>query len=234
MIRFMILFMFLLVSAPVFAAESEAPLKDVIAALEKGYASFEDVQAVFSQKTVIASMKKEQLGNGTLLIKKSPSAAMFRFNYLKPKQQILSNGREVWFYQPENEQVIVSKSSDVFRGGNNIALSYLTGLGRVSKDFIASFGRDRVDRNGDYHLVLTPKSPTPLLVKLELTVSGDTVRRFLRDESLKGHFPVVSSVIYDAAGNETWIAYSNVRVNKGISDSVFNFTIPKGVQVIRQ
>lgn len=228
------LLMLMMVSVPVRAAEKRASLKDVVAALEKGYASLQDVQADFVQKTVIAGIKREQKGSGELFLKKPAStAAMFRFNYAKPKQQIVSNGKQVWFYLPENKQVMVSPVADMFKGGNSIALNYLTGLGHVSRDFSASFAREPQDKNGNYQLELLPKSPSPVLAKLQLTVSGAAVEHFMRDNSVQDIFPVIASVIHDAGGNQTRIDYSRVRVNKGLANSRFSFKVPPGVEVIK-
>jgi outer membrane lipoprotein carrier protein len=223
-----------LVSTQVWAAEKKASLPDVVSALEKGYTSLQDVQADFAQKTVIAGVNREQKGSGELLLKKPASAtAMFRFNYLKPKQQIVSNGKQVWFYLPENRQVMVSSVTDMFKGGNSIALNYLTGLGHVSRDFNASFAQESQDKNGNYQLELVPKNPSPVLAKLQLTVSAAAVEQFLQDGSVRDVFPVLASVIHDAGGNQTRIEYSRVRVNKGLADSRFSFKVPQGVEVIK-
>ena len=228
------LLILMLVSSQVWGAEKKAALKDVVSALEKGYTALQDVQADFVQKTTIAGVNREQKGSGELLLKKLASAtAMFRFNYLKPKQQIVSNGKQVWFYLPENKQVMVSPVADMFKGGNSIALNYLTGLGHVSRDFDARFAQVSQDKNGDYQLELVPKSPSPVLARLQLTVSAAAVEAFLRDGSVQDLFPVVASVIHDAGGNQTRIEYSRVRVNKGLSASQFNFKVPPGVEVIK-
>jgi outer membrane lipoprotein carrier protein len=235
MIRVVIsLLILVLVSAQVWGAEKKAALKDVVSALEKGYASLQDVQADFVQKTVIAGISREQKGSGELLLKKPASTtAMFRFNYTKPKQQIVSNGKQVWFYLPENRQVMVSSVTDMFKGGNSIALNYLTGLGHVSRDFNVSFAQEPQDKNGNYQLELLPNSPSAVLAKLQLTVSAAAVESFLRDGSVQDIFPVVASVIHDAGGNQTRIDYSRVRVNKGLANSRFSFKIPQGVEVIK-
>ena len=230
----LILLMMGLVSTQVWAAEKKASLQEVVSALEKGYTSLQDVQADFAQKTVIAGVNREQKGSGELLLKKPASAtAMFRFNYLKPKQQIVSNGKQVWFYLPENRQVMVSSVTDMFKGGNSIALNYLTGLGHVSRDFNVSFAQESQDKNGNYQLELTPKNPSPVLAKLQLTVSAAAVEQFLQDGSVRDVFPVLASVIHDAGGNQTRIEYSRVRVNKGLADSRFSFKVPQGVEVIK-
>jgi outer membrane lipoprotein carrier protein len=216
------------------AAEKKAALQDVVAALEKGYASLQDVQADFAQKTTIAGINREQKGSGELLLKKPASTtAMFRFNYAKPKQQIISNGKQVWFYLPENRQVMVSSVSDMFKGGNSIALNYLTGLGHVSRDFSISFAKEPRDKSGNYQLELLPNKPSAVLARLQLTVSAGAVDSFLRDGTVQDIFPVLASVIHDAGGNQTRIGYSRVRVNKGLDSSKFTFKVPQGVEVIK-
>lgn len=216
------------------SAGNPAPLKDVVTALEKGYAGLQDVQADFSQSTTISAVNRVQKGTGEVLLKRPASAtAMFRFNYAKPKQQIVSNGKQVWFYLPENRQVMVSQVADMFKGGNSIALNYLTGLGHVSRDFDTSFAKDIQDKNGNYQLELIPKKPSPVLAKLQLTVSADAVEQFMAGGDVKDIFPVVSSIVHDIAGNQTRIDYSRVRVNKGIDSAKFNFKIPEGVEIIK-
>jgi len=219
---------------PLSAAEKRAELKDVVAALEKGYSSLQDVQAAFSQKTVIAGLNREQKGSGELFLKRpASSTAMFRFDYVKPKQQIVSNGKQVWFYLPENKQVMVSPVADMFKGGNSIAMNYLTGLGHVSRDFTVTFAKEPQDKNGNYRLELVPRKATPVLAQLQLTVSAVAVGNYLKDGSVQNVFPLVASMIQDAGGNQTSIEYSRVRVNKGLSSSTFNFKIPEGVEVIK-
>ncbi len=216
------------------AAATPALLKDVVSALEKGYAGLQDVQADFSQKTTISAVNREQTGSGEVLLKRpATTTAMFRFNYTKPKQQIISNGKEVWFYTPENKQVMVNSVTAMFAGGNSIALTYLTGLGHVSHDFNVSFAAEPRDKNGNYQLELTPKKTSPALAKLQLTVSAKAVEQLQTTGEVKDAFPIISSVVHDAGGNKTKIDYSSVRVNKGLSDGKFNFKIPEGVQVIK-
>lgn len=224
----------LFLALPLSAASTPAPLKSVVAALEKGYAGLQDVQAEFSQKTNIAAVNREQSGKGELTLKRpASSAAMFRFDYSKPKQQIISNGKQVWFYTPESKQVLVNSVATMFSGGNSIALSYLTGLGHVSRDFDISFAAQPLDKNGNYQLELNPKSPSPVLVKLQLTVSSVAVEQLQTSGEVKNIFPIVSSTVHDAGGNLTRIDYSRARVNKGVSNSIFNFKIPEGVEVIK-
>ena len=229
-----VILLLLCFAMPLSAASKPASLKEVVAALEKGYAGLQDVQADFSQKTTIAAVNRDQKGSGEMLLKRPASAtAMFRFDYHKPKQQIISNGKQVWFYTPESKQVLVNSVATMFSGGNSIALSYLTGLGHVSRDFDIAFAAEQRDKNGNYQIELTPKKASPVLTKLQLTVSAEAVDQLASSGEVKNIFPIIASVVHDAGGNRTRIDYSRTRVNKGIADGKFNFKIPEGVEVVK-
>jgi outer membrane lipoprotein carrier protein len=223
-------FVLLLAVSPAWGAD----LKEVIASLEQGYNLLTDVQADFTQRTVIASIKREELGRGVLFIKKTAgSSSMFRFDYSKPRQHIISDGKTAWYYLPDNKQVMVSDIAALFAGGNGIALNYLTGMGHLSRDFSISFAGDGRDKKGNYVLDLVPREPSQAIAKLRLTVAASVVEQFQANGKSKPVFPVVSSVVDDNFGNRTFIELSGVKVNQGIANSRFRFKIPKGVEVIK-
>lgn len=211
-----------------------ADLNQVVHTLEQGYASLNDLQADFSQRSSIAAMKREEKGGGELFIKKgSGKDAMFRFNYTKPKQQIISNGKKVWYYLPDQKQVMVSDLSQLFAGGNGVALNYLTGMGHVSKDFSIAFAGDPRDKKGNYVLDLSPKQQNPAMAKLQLTIQADAVEQFVAKGKPSTPFPIASSVVTDMTGNTTRIEFSNVKTNRGVDSGKFNFKIPAGVEIVR-
>jgi outer membrane lipoprotein carrier protein len=227
-----ILFCLCIVPVPAGAAE----LKTVIAALEQGYQTLADVQASFTQRSVIAGIDRVQKGAGDFSIRRAAGGpAMFRFSYTKPqKQEIICNGKTVWLYIPENRQVMQMDTEALFAGGNGIAMSYLTGLGEVSRDFTITFAKEHQDKKGDYLLELTPKKPSAVLVKLLLTISGTAVEQFQETGRPTEPFPVVGSTVIDAGGNRTTMEFSGAKTNKGISPSRFTFKMPAGVEVIKQ
>lgn len=231
--RLLILLTAIIVLAASPAAAAGATPNGVVAALEKGYGALSDLHADFSQRTAIASLNREERGAGELFIKKADGGAMFRFNYSKPRQQIISNGKTVWYYLPENKQVMVSDVAALFEGGNAMALNYLTGMGQLSADFTAEFAEGGRDKKGNYVIDLVPRKKSPVLAKLRLTVSARAVEEFLAAGTVREPFPVISSVVHDQLGNRTRIEYGKVRVNQGIGSDRFNFKIPAGVEVIK-
>ena len=231
-IRFLTVMAALLLTAHQSVAAGATP-KDVVAALEKGYRSISDLQAEITQLTTIASMNREERGAGELFLKKSSGRAMFRFNYSKPHQQIISNGTTIWYYQPDNKQVMVSSAKALYEGGSAIALNYLTGIGQLSSDFTAGFAHGEKDKKGNYILELVPRKSNPSLARLQLTVAAEAVDEYLKSGSVRDPFPILSSVVFDQSGNRIRIDFSRVRINRGIGSDRFTFKVPAGVEVIK-
>jgi outer membrane lipoprotein carrier protein len=220
---------------PVAAAspDRDAELRMVIATLEEGYHLLNDLQADFTQKTTIAALKRDEKGNGELSLRRSAgNATMFRFDYRKPKQQIVSDGKQVWFYIPDNKQVMVSELKAMLAQGG-VALNYLAGLGSVSRDFSISFAEKVRDANGNYLIDLVPRKSGQAFAQLQLTISSAAVETYRDKGAAQAPFPVVASVVIDQMGNRTLIEYSKIRVNQGLAPDRFTFKIPKGVDVIK-
>jgi outer membrane lipoprotein carrier protein len=225
------LLMLLLPASPALAADDD--LKAVVATLEEGYRLLKDLQADFSQKTTITALGHSEKGNGELLLRRpTGAAAMFRFDYRKPKQQIVSDGKQVWFYIPENKQVMVSDLKSMLAQGG-VALNYLTGLGDVSRDFTISLAGNGRDSKGNYFIELVPKKEGQAFAKLQLTIAAAAVDKYRRAGKAEEPFPILSSVIIDQMGNRTQIEYAKVRTNRGIGAERFTFKIPAGVEVIK-
>lgn len=216
------------------AAARQATLDDILVAVKKGYASMHDLQADFRQRTYVAALKREEKGAGSLLLRKGDGSTKFRFNYVKPKQQIISNGSTVWYYLPENRQVILTDTAKLFAGGNGMAMSYLTGLGKLDVDFTVSLLTKTPDQKGNYLLELVPKKENAAVAKLQLSVSAAAVENAHNPDYREPFFPITASVLVDHLGNRTTIEYDKVRVNGGLGNERFSFKTPAGVDVIKQ
>lgn len=233
MLRFLLPCLVAAIMAMTPSVAGAASVGEVVTALEKGYDSLRDMQASFSQRAEMASVKRVQNGAGEVFIRKGKGVAMFRFNYTKPRQEIVSNGKTVWYYLPENRQVMTMDAASLFAGGGGVALSYLTGMGEVSRDFTARFLGNGQDGEGNYVLELVPKKGGQAFQKLHLTVSGHAVEEYLAKGRATVPFPIVSSVVFDQLGNRTTIVFSKIKVNRGVKASLFTFAVPRGVQVIQ-
>jgi outer membrane lipoprotein carrier protein len=224
-----------------------ADLKEVIRTLETPFqadapaaAAIRDFQGEFSQESRIASLDRVQRGRGRVAVKfkrlqkDRPPLAMFRWEYDQPtNQEIISDGRTMWVYMPENNQVIRSDIDVVNRTDANDPLTFLTGLGNLSRDFNIGWAEPNRDADGNWVLEMTPRRPSPLIARLLIVVDRRAVREFTANGTVDHYLPMLSSTVYDPNGNSTIIEFSDIRVNRGLSDSYFDFSIPAGVDVVR-
>ncbi len=220
-----------------------APLADVVRALERPFQAatppggrIDDYRADFAQTARIASLDREQSAAGQVSVRfdyRSAAAGptvRFRWEYAEPnRQELISDGRSLWVYLPENHQVIVSDVGPAAAREND-PMALLTGLGNLSRDFQVGFAVPERDAAGNYRLELQPRQPSALLDRMVVTVNRTAVEVPARNGVV---FPIVSTAVYDPNGNSTLIAFDKVRVNQGIPLGQFNFTPPAGVEVVR-
>lgn len=238
----------LLLAGPATAAKKEAiGLDDVIKALEVPFkaatlknrpeAAIHDVQADFFQESTLASLDRVQRGRGRVAIKFAPSQegnrvprVQFRWEYEQPTtQEIVSDGRTLWVYLPENRQVIQSDIELASRNRPGDPVTFLTGLGNLSRDFYITWASPNQDVAGNFVLELRPIRVSAMIQRLLVVVDRDAIRPGARGDV----FPILSTTVFDPSGNSTLIEFSDARVNRGLPDSQFRFILPAGVEVVR-
>ncbi len=231
-------------------------LSDVIKAVESPFGgdggrergpAIVDFQAEFFQESHIASLERMQRGRGEVWLKFDRTRgsdlvpqAKFRWEYHQPtNQEIVSDGRTLWVYLPENNQVIRSDIEDALRQQAENPVTFLTGLGNLSRDFSIRWASPNRDAGGNYIIELRPRRSSPLMNRLLMVIDRDAVLRFdenLRPELRQGGgevFPLLSTTVFDPNGNSTLIEFRDMRVNRGLPDSMFEFMRPAGVEVVR-
>jgi outer membrane lipoprotein carrier protein len=204
----------LLVLAPGLAAAQS--LEDVVKGVEAAYARVQDLRADFVQAAFNRSLGQDIKSEGTVFIKKG---GKMRWEYKSPApQQIVSDGKTLWVYTPELNQVNKGEAPKALAGP---AGSFLAGLGKLREEFTVRFANPstKTDQAGRHVLDLTPKHPTPLLTRLVLHVDP------------KDHI-VRQAVIYDQLQNTVTMTFIRVTTNGGLADSLFAFTPPPGVAVV--
>lgn len=153
-----------------------------------------DMTADFFQRTTLAKDQRELRGDGRMSVKFAwnPSPLMYRFEYFRPyNQEIVSDGKTLWIYHPENREVILSdvsflynfqftvpkgsKDKTPYNPERNRAVNFLQGLGRISQDFQINFAPGMYDIAGNYVLELTPRRAMINIRRILLVVNRDTV-----------------------------------------------------------
>lgn len=193
------------------AAESTST-EAIVDALQRTYDATVDFVADFRQETDVKTLGRSLKASGKVSFKR-PGKMLW--NYETPKGQfVLADGKHLYFYQPEQNQVIKSPLKNAFRG--DIPLSFLLGLGNLKKDFNASLKASDEVQNV---LRLEPKGEAGGHNEILVGVS-------------KSSSDIVWVSVRDAANNLTTLRFSNMRKGVGIKDSLFQLQIPNGADVV--
>ncbi|MGH7873665.1 MAG: LolA family protein [Candidatus Binatia bacterium] len=184
----------------------------VVDSLQKNYDATADFIADFRQETEVKTLNRSLKASGKLSFKR-PGKMLW--SYDEPKGQfVLADGKHLYFYQPDQNQVIKSPLKNAFRG--DIPLSFLLGLGSLKKDFNATLkGSDE----NQYVLRLEPKGETSGFNEILLGVG-------------KTSSDILWVSVRDAANNLTTVRFSGMRKGVGLKDSLFQAQIPNGADVV--
>jgi len=200
-------------AAPAVISGAEGPSADAIVdRLQKTYDSTADFTADFRQETEVKTLNKSLRAAGKVYFKR-PGKMLWRYD--EPKGQfVLADGKHLYFYQPEQNQVIKSPLKNAFRG--DVPLSFLLGLGNLKKEFTATL---KSSDQSNHVLRLEPKSEAGGFSEILLAVS-------------KASSDIAWVSIRDAAANLTTIQLSGIRKGVGLNDSQFQPQIPAGADVV--
>ena len=169
-----------------------------------------NIEADFVQYVLDASGSRLQETHGHMVL---AHPNQFWWQTVDPFAQLLvSNGKRLWIYDKDLEQVTVQTLDQ--RTTSTPAL-LLSGNG---KDIGAEF--NVVMKRGDNGLVfyrLTPKDPESLYQTLRLNFKNNQL---------------LEMQLEDAMHQKTSLTFSNMVFNPLIKDDLFNFVIPENIDVL--
>ena len=206
----------LFTSAAGYSVQNES-IDVVVDKIQKKYEGIEDFHADFTQEATVKALNTVQKSDGEVWFKKP---GKMRWNYYEPyKDQIVSDGRTLWFYNEEEKQVIESPLNQVSETESTSTL--LSGLGKIKDLYKTSFSESgEFEADGSYLIDLRPKEEGEDYNKVTLAINKSTMM-------------VNTLYLYDPFGNLTKVLLKNVEVDKGVSDSLFDFKAPGGVEIIK-
>jgi outer membrane lipoprotein carrier protein len=194
------------------SAAETTKAEPIVDALQRSYDATVDFVADFQQETEVKTLGRSLKASGKLSFKR-PGKMLW--NYETPKGQfVLADGKHLFFYQPDQNQVIKSPLKNAFRG--DIPLSFLLGLGNLKKDFNATLKASDESQN---------------VLRLEPTGEAGGYSEILLGVS-KSSSDIVWVSVRDAASNLTTLRFSGMRKSVGIKDSLFQLQIPNGADVV--
>jgi outer membrane lipoprotein carrier protein len=196
------------------AAQASAPSADAIAhALQTRYQGIQDFSADFVQSYRGGVLKTRSNQRGTVSVKKP---GKMRWTYTSPERnELVSDGRKIYWYVPEDKQVTVSDVAPENQATTPVL--FLSGKGDVARDFTASFVESALA--GTLALKLVPKRAEPEYEYLVVTVDP-------------GSLQMRALMTRDRQGGESTLTFSNMKENRRLSDKDFVFRIPRGVNVV--
>ncbi|MBV7562687.1 outer membrane lipoprotein chaperone LolA [Pseudomonas sp. sia0905] len=197
-----------LTTASLFAhADDEAAVKRLTELLNQA----QTITARFSQLSLDGSGTQLQETAGELALKRP---GLFRWHTDQPMEQLLvSDGKQVWLYDPDLEQVTIQSLDQ--RLTHTPALLLSGDVSQIRENFEITFkeGGNVVD------FILKPKSKDTLFDSLRLSFRNGV----LNDMQL-----------IDSIGQRTNILFMSVKMNQPLDDKQFRFDIPEGADVIQE
>lgn len=177
--------------------------------LKHFYQQAQSMRAVFKQTVFDQKGRKLQEVNGTMLLLRPNK---FRWDYQKPyEQQIISDGRQVFLFDIDLQQVTV-RTVDKVLGTSPAAL--LAGGPNVEESF-------RLTRLQDF------EGMQRVQAKPKQKDSGFQVVILGFQQGALADMRLV-----DAFGQSTHIEFSQVEINPALNAQQFLFSVPKGVDVV--
>jgi outer membrane lipoprotein carrier protein len=190
------------------AGASPAAATEAARRIEERHRRVAELTARFVQTYRSGVLGREVVERGQMSLKR-PGRMLWE--YRDPERKtFVCDGKSCYFYVPADKQVIVREQA----GQRGVAVELLSGQLDILERFEVGLeggpgGRER--------LLLVPRKPDPDVERLYL--ASDAEGRILAIE------------IVDAQGNRSEFRFDAIRENPGLSDGLFRFRIPEGVEV---
>ena len=196
--------------SPADAASNAAAANDAVTRVDTYLGSLKTLGAHFLQVVRTKDGQITDRASGTLSIAR-PNR--FRWDYREPySQTIVADGRNLWLYDPDLDQVTV-RSLEQGLGATPAML--LSGSGKVG-DAFRSAG---IERRADWTWChLTPKQQGSDFERVSLAFDG------------KGELAAME--LQDKLGQTTTVEFSAVKRGTAVDESLFSFKPPPGADVI--
>lgn len=170
------------------------------------------MQAQFTQTILDKNGKVIQRNTGHMALQRPNQ---FRWDVIKPlRQLIVTNGKKVWIYDPELEQVTIRKL--VKAAGETPAMLLSDENLSLTKEFSV---RPLKNSSSLQWYLLIPKDRGSIISSLKLAFH---------------HQQIAAMHLEDHLGHITQIQFSNVKLNNELNSHLFNFKPPRNIDVINE
>src|SRR5271157_3595573 len=203
----LLLSLLIMVLSPLAGVGAEGP-EEVMKQVQARYDKTGAFEARFQQESRVTALQQTDSAAGLVYFQK-PSR--MRWKYELPAEQqkeVVSDGRLVWMYMPQDRLVMVYKLDQVLR--SDLVMRFFSGMGQFQKDFTVSW--QRPPREGASFIIdLFPKKDQPELKRLTLTINPDT-------------YLVEKLEFTNALGEESRFNFTQVKLEVPSAPNFFTFT----------
>lgn len=166
-------------------------------------------EADFTQTVADKSGRVTQQASGKMAFARP---GKFRWDYSAPYEQVIvGDGKKLWLYDADLDQVTVKSLGDVIAG---TPAALLAGDNEIEKFFSL---KNAGESGGLEWLEATPKTRDTTFERIRMGFKGDAL---------------VQMELFDFFGQRTTLKLSRLVRNPAIAPSRFTFTAPKGADVI--
>ncbi len=198
-------------------AETADELVRRIEAHHRGLPHFE---STFEQRFTPRIFGRDRVESGWLTVSRP---GRMRWEYREPEPKVfVSDGTNTWFHVPSDRQVVVGSiepNADGSAGRDPDALAFLTGDAAILDHFDVELVEDDRTPEDRLRLLLTPR-----------TGAGEVERAVLEVEAESGLIRALE--VLDPEGNRTTFRFADFRIGDRPPDSLFDFRIPPGTDVV--
>ena len=185
--------------------------ESLVSRIEARHSRTQDLVARFVQSYRSGLLGRELVERGVVSIKRP---GRMRWEYKEPEEKLfLSDGERFYFYVPEDRQVIIQAQDDE----RSLAARLLFGGAGLLEEFEVSL--EEPFEEGVLRVRLVPRHENAELERAYIDAEPSGLIR--------------SILLEDIQGNRTLFRFEEIRENTGLSDRLFEFEIPSGVEVIR-
>jgi outer membrane lipoprotein carrier protein len=187
-------------------------LKTLLDRLQKHYQQTTSFSAKFKEQITPAGGAKRER-EGTVYYRK-PGRMRWEFGG-QDQEIIVSDGKQLYSYQPDLNQVIETPVEQAFRSSSVAA--FLLGIGNIERDFEARLPATSAPADGLKHVVLKPKN------------AGDTIEMGVDAKTLD----LRTLRLSDALGDITELSFTNINYGAPLDDKLFAFIPPAGADIVK-
>jgi outer membrane lipoprotein carrier protein len=191
------------------APAAATPVEELARRVEERHRKLVDLTATFVQTYRSGALGRELKESGVLSLK-SPGRMLWEYQQPE-KKTFVSDGKSFYFYVPADKQVIVREQADL-RG---IPALLLSGRGDILSQFQVAAQEAPAGRR---RMKLTPRTPDAEVQEVILDV----------DETAR----ILAIQVLDGQGSRSRFDFDKIRENVGLKDQIFQFRVPRGVEVI--